>query len=146
MAQTGEAWTYTNEGFVNVSNTGGAICDYVRTNHVESLTEQIAGPADAASMPKMAVANEHSARAYDRTAMKMEGESGRVSRHNGAVTAICEDDGEDDDFWKARCDDVDCIYVGEHCRYQCATAEVDEEPHHKALFPKRGLRFRPWAT
>ena len=71
------------------------------------------------------------------------GEHGRISRVNGLVdTARDEEDAEGCEFWKAQCEDIDCIYEGEHCRYQCAIAELDEEPRSKVPAPKCRLGFR----
>lgn len=147
MIQTDETWTHAKGGFVNLSIAGGATCDYVRVNRVEGkigLGEQVAEPEDAVSaMTNMPVQYEVSAQALDNTAsMKAEGEHGRISRVSGAVDAACdEEDPEDCEFWKARCEEIDCIYEGDHCRYQCAMAELDEEPKFKAPIPKCRLRF-----
>lgn len=77
-----------------------------------------------------------------KTSMKVAGEYGRTSRQSAAVDAGWnETDVEECDFWNLECKDVDCIHQGEHCRYQCAMAEVDEEPKSKVSALKRGLRF-----
>lgn len=142
--QTDESWTHANGGFVNLSITGGATCDYVRINRgvgETDLSKNIGEPEDTTSAADLPFVNEVSAWACDNASMKAEGEHGRVSRQNGGARA--EDDGEDCEFWKAECRDIDCIYAGEHCREQCAMAELDEAPKAKAKAPapKRGLRF-----
>ena len=136
-AQTNASGLHVSSGSVNL-----ATCDYVRNNHIIDLSERIANPTEVATALDSPVMNELSAPAYDRALMKWEGEHGRVSRQNGAVDAAYdEDNGEDCEFWMAECENVDCIYEGEHRQHQCAMAEVDEEPGSKASSLKRGLRF-----
>lgn len=133
---------------MNLSITGGATCDYVRINRGvgdTDLSKNLGEPEDTTSAADLPFVNEVSAWACDNASMKAEGEHGRVSRQNGeaANTARAENYDEDCEFWKAQCRDIDCIHAGEHCREQCAMAELDEEPKAKANAPapKRGLRF-----
>lgn len=92
------------------------------------------------------MANNPLAQPGDSALMKTAGEHGRVSRNSEEFDVSCnEDDAEDGAFWRTPCKDVDCIYKGEHDRYQCAMAELDEEPQLVNSAPKRGLRF-PWST
>ena len=143
MVQTDETWTHEKGGYVNLSVTGGATCDYVRINRAvgdADLGEHIAEPEDSASALNIPALNGLSARVCD--SMKVEGEYGRVSRQNKAVDTNCDEaNGEYCEFWNAECKDIDCIHEGDHCRYECAMAELSEEPEPKVLAPKRGLRF-----
>ncbi|KAF6225450.1 hypothetical protein HO133_009450 [Letharia lupina] len=113
MVQTDETWTHEKGGYVNLSITGGATCDYVRINRAvgdADLGEHIAEPEDSASALNIPAVNGLSARVCD--SMKVEGEYGRVSRQNKAVDTNCDD-----------------------------ANELSEEPEPKVLAPKRGLRF-----
>lgn len=131
---------------MNLSVTGGATCDYVRVNRAvgeNDHSEQIASPEDAVCATNIHFQPETSAQACDTSSMKIEGEHGRISRVNGAVDAARDEEDPDDcEFWKAQCEDIDCIHEGDHCRYQCAIAELDEEPKSRAPAPKRRPRFR----
>lgn len=69
-----------------------------------------------------------------------EGARGAWSRQQ-YYTAHDEDDVEECEFWNTACTDVDCIYEGEHFRYQCAMAELVEEPRSMVLAAKQGLRL-----
>ena len=92
------------------------------------------------------IASKVLAQLCDSAFKKAVGEHGRVSRYSENFAVACnEDDAEDCLFWRTPCKDVDCIYKGEHCRYQCATAELDEEPKLVTPAPRRGLRFR-WSA
>lgn len=143
--QTSETWTHANRGIVNLSVAGGATCDYVRISRVigeTDLSEQTAKPEDAVSATKMLPKGEALAQVCDAACMKGEGEHGRISRLKEAMEYTCDEEDPDDcEFWKVQCVDVDCIYEGNHCRYQCAMAELDEEPKIGAFAPKRGLRL-----
>ncbi|CAD6589859.1 MAG: hypothetical protein ASARMPRED_004292 [Alectoria sarmentosa] len=144
--QTSETWTHANRGIVNLSVAGGATCDYVRVSRVvgeTDLSEQTAKPEDAISATDMLPTGEAIAQVFDAACMKGAGEHGRISRLKEAGEYACDEEDPDDcEFWKAQCGDVDCIYEGDHCRYQCAMAELDEEPKIGAFAPQRGLRFR----
>lgn len=135
---------------MGLSIASGVTCDYVRRNRIagdNDLSEQIPELENAYPTTTEPVKGEVSAQAYDTASMKVEGEHGRIGRSNGAVDAACdEEDPEDCEFWNAKCKDIDCIYVGEHCRYQCAMAEVDKEPKPKVVAPNRGLRLLPSAA
>ena len=125
-----------------------ATCDYVRIQHTQRGTdmgEQPAEPEIDASAVISPTTDDFSAIEFHEVSVKSQGEHGRVSRQRRAIDSICdeaEDDAEEGEFWKERCGDVDCIYEGEHCRYDCALAELDEEPKRKAPAFKRALRFR----
>ena len=111
------------------------------------LGEQVAEQQGGASTVDVLLLSKLLARPCDsastEASMKAVGEHGRVSRQSGAVDAEWnEADVEKCDFWDAECKDVDCIYQGKHDRYQCAMAEVDDEPKPKVSAFKRGLRFR----
>lgn len=118
----------------------------MRVSHVigeTDLSEQTAKPEDAVSATKMPPEGGTLAQVCDAACMKGEGEHGRISRLKEAVDYSCDEEDPDDcEIWKAQCGDVDCIYEGDHCRYQCAMAELDEEPNARASAPKRGLSFR----
>ena len=145
--QTDKTWTQTraNGGFANLCITGGATCDYVRIGHNAreiELGEQI--DAIITAVEDSAV-TEHSARVFDRVSMKAVGEHERVSRQSGAADTTydeIEDDPEECEFWKAECKDIDCIYEAKHYRYQCALAELGEEPESKVPVLSCGRRFR----
>ena len=110
------------------------------------VCEQNTGPKDGTSAGDLPIANKFSAQLCDSTSIKVVGEHGRVSRHSEDFDVTCnEDDAVDCVFWGTDCKDVDCIYKGKHCRYQCVTAELDEEPKLVAPAPRRGLRFR-WSA
>ena len=127
---------------MSISIPGGATCDYVRVNSAVNaidLSRQIIEPVEVASAVDIPVVNELSA---GKASMKVVGEHGRVSRQNTAVDTACdEEDPKDCEFWGAPCNDIDCIYEGGHCRYQCAMGEVDEEPKAEASVLKRGFLF-----
>ncbi|KAF6239886.1 hypothetical protein HO173_002433 [Letharia columbiana] len=92
MVQTDETWTHEKGGYVNLSITGGATCDYVRINRAvgdADLGEHIAEPEDSASALNIPAVNGLSARVCD--SMKVEGEYGRVNRQNKAVDTNCDD-------------------------------------------------------
>ena len=108
------------------------------------MGEQSAGPEVDASTVVSPTANSFSAREFHEVSVKGQGEHGRVCRQSRAIDSTCDkakDDAEEGEFWKERCRDIDCIYEGEHCRYDCALAELDEEPKRKAPAFKRALRF-----
>ena len=110
------------------------------------VCEENTGPKDGTSAMDLPMASKFLAQRCDSAFIKAVGEHGRVSRHGEDFDVICnEDDAEDCVFWRTNCMDVDCIYKGEHCRYQCATAELDEELKFVAPAPRRGLRFR-WSA
>ena len=125
-----------------------ATCDYMRMEHTAhkiKVCERNTGPKDGISAMDLPMANNLLAQLCDST-LKAVGEHGRVSRHREDFDVTCkEDDAEDCVFWSMDCRDVDCIYNGKHCRSQCATAELDEEPKLGAPAPRRGLRFR-WSA
>lgn len=143
--QTEETFTYAKGGIVNLSITGGATCDYVRMNHVvdeTDLSEQGTEPEDANPATEGQISDELPAQACGTACVKVEGRQSRVSRLSGVVETTCDDeDPEGCEFWEAQCDDVDCIYSSDHCRHQCAMAEVEEEPEVTAPASKRGVRF-----
>lgn len=151
MVNADESWAHANGGFVSLSITGGATCDYVRINHTTGRTEfsePVDEPVSITSPLHSLIPGKFSVRAHDQVPLKMVGEHGRVSRKQTAAdAAYIEDDNEDCEFWKAKCEDIGCICVGEHQRYQCAIAEMDEEPipKVKATAIKCGFRF-PRAT
>ena len=129
--------------FVNLFS---ATCDYTlmqRPARNVKVCEQITGPKDDTPAMDLPNADNLSAQLCDSALMKEVGEHGRVSRHSEEFDNTCdEDDAEDGAFWRTGCKDIDCIYKGEHDRYQCATAELDEEPKVVAPTTRRGLRFR----
>ena len=141
--------TQANGDLVSLSSTSGATCDYVRMQHTASevnLGEQATEQNDGASTMVTPIVSKFSARASDSASMRAVGEHGRVSRQSGPVDAEWnEDDAEECIFWKVECKDVDCIYERAHCRYQCAMAELDEEPKPLVSTLKRGLRCR-WSA
>ena len=141
-----ETRTQAHGDFVDLSS---ATCDYMRMQQNArkiKVCEQNTGPKDGTSAMDLPMASKFLAQRCDSAFMKAVGEHGRVSRHSEDFDVICnEDDAEDCVFWRTDCKDVDCIYKGEHCRYQCATAELDEEPNLVAPAPRRGLRFR-WSA
>lgn len=121
---------------MNLSITGGATCDYVRVKHMvgeTDLSEQIAEPEDASFETNTHAKGKTSSHASSTVTMKIEGEHGRINRLSRAANATChdEEDQDDCDFWMGVCKDVDCIYVGDHCRHQCAMAESDNEAPEK---------------
>ena len=149
--QTDEAWTHAHGTFVDLSLIRGATCDYVRMSHAVSeldFRKPVAKPEDAVAAKNMTGKGQLQIWACDTPLMKVAGEHGRVSRQNEALDTACDhDDAEQDEFWKARCEDIDCIYAGEHYRHQCALAESDEEPKPMEPAPRRFLRFGrsvPW--
>ena len=130
-------------------NLSSATCDYMRMQHTArkiNVCEQNNGAKDGTSAMDLPMKNRSLAKLYDSAFIKAVGEHGRVSRHSEKLDIACnEDDDEDCAFWRRVCKDVDCIYEGEHCRYQCVAAELDEEPKLVASAPRRGLRFR-WSS
>lgn len=148
--QTKKTWTQASGDRVLPYFTSGATCDFVRMQHTMSgidLGKQVAEQYDGASTVNVPLLSKFFTRPCDgasaKASMKAAGEHGRVSRQSGAVDSEWnKTDVEECDFWNAECNDVDCIYQGEHCRYQCAMAEVDEEPKPKVSALKRGLRLR----
>ena len=130
-------------------NLSSATCDYMRMQHPAHKVEVCdwnTGPNDGASAMDLPMANNILAQLCDSAVMKAVGEHGRVSRHSEELDSACkEDDAEDWAFWRTDCKDVDCIYKGGHSRYQCATAELDEEPKPVAPAPRRRLRFQ-WSA
>lgn len=132
IVQTDETWTHPRGGFVNLSITGGATCDYVRVKHIvdgTGLREQIAEPEDAICATTIANESELLTQASSTLPMKIEGEHGRVNRLSRTMdSAFHQEEDEDDcEFWMGACKDVDCIYVGDHRRHQCAMGESDKE-------------------
>ncbi|KAL9074554.1 MAG: hypothetical protein Q9161_002146 [Pseudevernia consocians] len=148
--KTDETRGHAVGGVASISISGGATCDYVRLNSAVGavdLSRQIVEPVEAASAVDIPGLNELSAPACDKAPLKVVGEHGRVSRQNAAVDTACdEEDPEDCEFWRAPCNDTDCIYEGGHCRYLCAMAELDEEPKAEAPVLKRGFVFGRSAT
>ena len=144
--QRDETRTHAKGDLVNLSS---ATCDYMRmqhTAHTIKLCEHKTEPKDGTSAMDLPMANKFSAQLCYSACIKAVGEHGRVSRHSEDFDLSCnEEDAEDCVFWRTDCKDVDCIYKGEHCRYQCATAELDEEPKQVTLAPRRRLRFR-WSA
>ena len=135
---------------MNISIADGATCNYVRIKHViggVDRSEHIRDPIDAEFSADIPIPSGPSAQDYKEALLKVEGEHGRVSRHNGATSIVCADDIEDEcEFWNADCEEIDCIYEGKHFRYQCAMAEVGEEPKANTFIGKCGLMFRRSAT
>ena len=116
------------------------------TAHRSKVCEQNTGPEDGTSAMDLPMVNNLLAQPCDSAFTKAVGEHGRVSRHSEEFDMTCdEDDAEDCAFWKMQCEDVDCIYKGEHCRSQCATAELGEEPNPVAPASRRGFRFQ-WSA
>ena len=145
IVQTEETFTHEDGGFVNLILTGGATCDYVRVKHVlgeTDLSGQLTEPEEAYSAMNVPTEQSFLSRAHGNELVQVERGRGRVRKLSGAVRATWdEEDYEDSEFWKTRCNDVDCIFKGHHYRYQCAMAEMDEEPGAKAPASKQGLRF-----
>lgn len=140
VVSTEETFTHDKGGFVNLIIAGGATCEYVRVKHGETPVTE---PEDAFSAPHVPIQQTLLSRTYCDPSVQVEGRHGRVRKVSGAVKATYdEEDSEDGEFWKTRCNDVDCIFRGNHCRYQCAMAETGKEPEAKAPAPKLGLRFR----
>ncbi len=148
LIKTDETWTHASGGVVSISIVGGATCDYVRVNRAVGeidLNEKIAEPEESASAVEPLDVKDVSVRACDLPSIKLEGEHGRVSRQSAAANRYCDEDNDGDcEFWNAQCKDIDCIYEGDHCRYQCAMAELDEEPKTEVPGPERG--FRVWRS
>ena len=135
--QIDESRSYAEGDFVKLFT---ATCDYMRvehTTHKIKVREPSTRPKDGISTVDLPMAN---------NLLKAVGEHGRVSRHREDFDLTCkEEDAEDCVFWSMDCKDVDCIYNGKHCRSQCATAELDQEPKLVAPAPRRGLGFR-WSA
>ena len=150
VVQTEELLTHAKGGFVNLSITGGATCDYVRMNRVvdeTDLSEQVTEPKDAISASNVPMEEIFPTQTCGTAFVRVEGRHSRVGRSSGTPETACdEEDPEENEFWTAQCNDVDCIFAGSHCRYLCAMAEVEEELEPKAPAPKmpaskRGLIF-----
>ena len=141
--QRDETGAQAEGDFVNLFS---ANCDYMRMQHSVrniKVCEENTGPKDDKSAMDLPIADNHLAQLRDSASMKEVGEHGRVSRHSEEFDNTgSEDDAEDCAFWRTGCKDIDCIYKGEHDRYQCAKAELDEEPKLAAPATKRGFRFR----
>ena len=141
--------THTRNYLTRLSVASDSTCEYVRVNgnlgNADLRERIIEREDDYRSMVQMAQ-NYVSVQPWDATLIKAEWEVGRTGRSNGrsdrGADVACDDaDLEDCEFWKAECKDIDCIYRGSHCRYQCAMAESDEEPKTKAGAPKAVLRL-----
>ena len=85
--------------------------------------------------------------------LKPVGEHGRVSRKGDEIVDFADyksendegEDGVDDEceFWNGVCEVGGCVFVGRHCRWQCARAEVvDGELEDEGGFLKKARRFR----
>ena len=141
--------THTSGRLTKFSAASGSTCDYVRVNrNLENadLGEQISGREDDYRPMGQMAQSYVSLQPWDGSLSKAEGEPGLNGRSNGrsdrGLDVTCDDpDLEDCEFWKAECKDIDCIYKGSHCRYQCAIAESDEEPKAKVAAPERVLKL-----
>ena len=129
----------------------GTDCDYQRMQNAGQdididLSAQVTEPHDGAHAVDSSMASDQPTQVCDGASMKTPGESGRISRY-GEVTDAADDmdDTQDCDFWRMDCKDIDCIYKGQHCRYQCAMAELDEEPKPLLSALKRSLKFKLFA-
>ena len=151
IVQTEELLTNAKGGFVNLSIAGGATCDFVRVKYVvdeTDLSEQVTEPKDTIFATNVPIEETLLTQTYRTASVQVEERHSRIGRSSGTLEAACdEEDPEDCQFWKAQCNDVDCIFEGNHCRDQCAMAELVKEPESKAPAPKvpackRGLRFR----
>ena len=149
--QTRDSRVLTNSSPAVISSTGGTKCDYVRMQHATpevDPAEPVADSEDGACALDIASVSKIKVQASDIASMKTPGEHGRVSRYSDAAYAACEEQQQEEEedkeceFWKEDCKDVDCIYKKKHCRYQCAMAELDEEPKPTVSTLKHGLRFR----
>ena len=148
-AQIDQTGTYTNSRLTKLSIASGSTCEYVRLNRNSgnaNLGQQIREREDDYSSMVQMAQSYGTVQPWDAAPIFAEGESVRTSRSkgrsNGGVDVACDDaDLEDCDFWKAECKDIDCIYRGRHCRYQCAMAESGEEPKTKVAAPERVLNL-----
>ena len=148
-AQINQKGAHTSGCLPGVSVAVGSTCEYVRINRNSGKTDldEQSSEREDHYRPMVRMAQSYvSVYPWDTTPTKAEGQSGRTGRSDGrsnrGADAACEDaDLEDCDFWKAECKDIDCIYRGCHCRYQCAMAESDEEPKTKVAAPERVLRL-----
>ena len=156
VVQTDKLLTQAKGGFVNLSIANGATCDYIRVEYVideTDVSKQITESEGTFSATNIPIEKTFLAHAYGTAFVQVEGRHSRVSMSSGTSEAAWdEEDPEDCEFWNSQCNDVDCIFEGNHCRGQCAIAEVEEEPQPRASTPqaltpkafafKRGLRFR----
>ena len=148
-AQADQTGAHTSGRLTKLSTASDSTCEYVRINRNAgnaNLGKQISEREDSYHPIGHMAQSYVSVQPWDATLVKAAGESGRTGRSNGrsngGVDVACNDaDLEDCDFWKADCKDIDCIYKGSHCRYQCAIAESDEEPKAKVAAPERVLQF-----
>ena len=148
-AQIDQTGTHTSGRLTRLLAASGSTCDYVRVNCNSGNAnsgEQISEREDH-YLPMVRMAQSYvSVQPRDAAPTKAEREPGldgrSIGRSDRGADIACDDpDLEDCEFWKAECNDIDCIYKGSHCRYQCAMAESDEEPQIKVAAPERVLRL-----
>lgn len=134
-AQIDQTGAHTSGRLTKLSAASGSTCEYVRINGNAGdadLGEQMSEREDDYCPLAETAQRDVSVQPWDANPVKAQGELGRqgrsYGRSNRGVDIACDDpDLEDCEFWKAECKDIDCIYKGSHCRYQCAMAESDEE-------------------